>query len=90
MNINLQLLAAVVGIKPGSRAMRSFWVPNKNPLSMRKHSLRYGRFNFRFAQRRHVKCMATRDALCRNARERHIRRGEEYRMRRRPFAGWAV
>lgn len=86
MNYRLLLLMAIVGVKPLSRSMRSFWVPSKNPLSNSKRSLRFGRRDVAYKRsfraavdaRRHYVCVA------------QMRRGEGYRMSRRPLAGIAL
>lgn len=85
-----RFLASIIGAKPLSRSMRSFWVKSQNPLSMKKRSLRYGRFNLRLTSSRHMNRIPALQASRSDARERLVRRGEEYRMRRRPFAFFAV
>lgn len=86
MSEELHLLTAIMGTRPLTRSMRSFWVKSKNPLSDSKRSLR---FFCRHIGGRNLYSTAL-NARRLNARAIQLRRGEDYRMRRRPFAGIAL
>lgn len=90
MNQTIKFMAAIMGINPSSRAMRSFWVPNKNPFAAQKRSLRFVRRYLRFSGWGRIGHTATAGTRSRNAGKLREWRREMYLVRRRPFAGWAV
>lgn len=86
MNDSMKLILAIIGCRRLSRLVRSLWVGRKRIFPMGKRSLRFIKGNgFRIGNR-----VTARDALRRELSHRAEWRREEYRIRRRPFADWAV
>lgn len=86
MNSSITLLAAIIGTRPLTRAMRSLWMGSQCLIPGRKRSFRFFRGNGFWKGNR----ITALTALRRDFGSRRKRRGEEQRMRRRPFAGFAV
>lgn len=79
---NSRIIAAIMGYKRSSRAVRAFWVFAKRriPTSYFEAYSIDGRFHH------HGKFMTTSAALRHNARLSRFYRSQEHLMRRRPFA----
>ena len=86
MNSSMKLLLAVIGYRRLSRRVRALWVGSQRMFPMGKRSLRFVKGDgFRIGNR-----VTASAALRRELSHRAEWRREEYRIRRRPFADWAV
>lgn len=80
-------MCAIVGVKPLSRAMRTFFVKQGLMIAVANSAFRFRERNF---PREKWKRLSAYAARCHDARKGLERRREEYLMRRRPRAFLAV